>query len=107
MYELKRGFKEFFPPSSGVRIIAEPGRYFVASALTTICNITSVREVNEYSDNSDTEGNHQHNIWVDPFGVTRGFATTLFFYKEPRDPFGSQSFLKISQSSSQNFLLVS
>jgi len=42
---LTRGFAEFFPPSSGVKIIAEPGRYFVASAYTTVCNITSVREV--------------------------------------------------------------
>ena len=34
-------------------------------------------------------------------------AYSLFFYKKPRDPFGTQSFLKISQSSSQNFLRVS
>ena len=30
-----------------------------------------------------------------------------FFYKKPRDPFGSRSFLEISHSSSQNFLRVS
>ena len=33
--------------------------------------------------------------------------TLFFFYKKPRDLFGTQSFLKISQSSSQNFLRVS
>ena len=32
-----------FPPSSGVRIISEPGRYFVAAAATLCCSITSCR----------------------------------------------------------------
>lgn len=43
--ELTLGFNEFFPEESNVRIIAEPGRYFVASAFTSVCNVTSVREV--------------------------------------------------------------
>eukprot|EP00584_Thalassiosira_punctigera_P004137 CAMPEP_0172527018 /NCGR_PEP_ID=MMETSP1067-20121228/1815_1 /TAXON_ID=265564 ORGANISM="Thalassiosira punctigera, Strain Tpunct2005C2" /NCGR_SAMPLE_ID=MMETSP1067 /ASSEMBLY_ACC=CAM_ASM_000444 /LENGTH=809 /DNA_ID=CAMNT_0013310675 /DNA_START=233 /DNA_END=2662 /DNA_ORIENTATION=+ len=34
---------EMFPPSSGVRIIAEPGRYLVAAAATLVASIVSVR----------------------------------------------------------------
>jgi len=35
----------YFPPSSGVRIIAEPGRYFVASAFAIAVNVIAKRVV--------------------------------------------------------------
>lgn len=55
-------FKQFFPqadrtqPNSGNRIdiIAEPGRYFVTSAYTLICKITSMREIKSTDNNSST-----------------------------------------------------
>ena len=34
---------QIFPPDSGVRVIAEPGRYFVAAAATLCCSVVSVR----------------------------------------------------------------
>lgn len=34
---------ELFPPSSGVKIIAEPGRYLVAAAATLVASVVSVR----------------------------------------------------------------
>ncbi|KAL9189890.1 hypothetical protein ACHAXT_009565 [Thalassiosira profunda] len=34
---------EMFPPSSGVKIIAEPGRYLVAAAATLVASVVSVR----------------------------------------------------------------
>ena len=34
---------ELFPPSSGVKIIAEPGRYLVAACATLVASIVSVR----------------------------------------------------------------
>lgn len=34
---------EIFPPSSGVKIIAEPGRYFVAACATLVASVISVR----------------------------------------------------------------
>jgi arginine decarboxylase-like protein len=34
---------EMFPPSSGVQIIAEPGRYLVAASATLVASVTSVR----------------------------------------------------------------
>ncbi|XP_044038032.1 ornithine decarboxylase-like isoform X2 [Siniperca chuatsi] len=36
---------EFFPPDSGVQIIAEPGRYFVESAFTLAANVIAKRVV--------------------------------------------------------------
>lgn len=36
---------EQFPESSGVRIIAEPGRFFAASAFTLCVNVIAKREV--------------------------------------------------------------
>lgn len=34
---------EMFPPSSGVKIIAEPGRYLVAASTTLVASVVSVR----------------------------------------------------------------
>jgi len=43
--EVNVALDEHFPASSGVRIIAEPGRYFVASAFTLAVNIIAKRAV--------------------------------------------------------------
>ena len=37
--------EEHFPASSGVRIIAEPGRYYSASAFTLVVNVVARRTV--------------------------------------------------------------
>jgi len=37
--------EEHFPASSGVRIIAEPGRYYSASACTLVVNVLARRTV--------------------------------------------------------------
>lgn len=34
---------ELFPPESGIRVIGEPGRYFVAAAATLCCSVVAVR----------------------------------------------------------------
>ena len=34
---------EMFPPESGVRLIAEPGRYFVAAAATLVASVVACR----------------------------------------------------------------
>lgn len=39
--------EEHFPETSGVRIIAEPGRYFAASVFTLCTNIIAKRVVSE------------------------------------------------------------
>jgi diaminopimelate decarboxylase len=42
---------EYFPASCGVEIIAEPGRYFVASAFTLTVNIIAKRVVTKEETN--------------------------------------------------------
>ena len=37
--------EEHFPASSGVRIIAEPGRFYSASAFTVVVNVVARRTV--------------------------------------------------------------
>ncbi|XP_028430899.1 ornithine decarboxylase-like, partial [Perca flavescens] len=48
---------EFFPPDSGVQIIAEPGRYYVESAFTLAANVIGKRivsdDVDEHSDGEE------------------------------------------------------
>ncbi|SCU77602.1 LAMI_0A01706g1_1 [Lachancea mirantina] len=42
---LNMGLDEFFPPTCGVDIIAEPGRYFCASSFTLACHVIAKRAV--------------------------------------------------------------
>lgn len=52
---------QYFPPTPGVEIIAEPGRYFVASAFTLAVNIIAKRTVaRDVSDHmGPPDGHHQ------------------------------------------------
>lgn len=45
---------ELFPPESGVRVIGEPGRYFVAASATLCCSVVAVR-TNQVNDNTAPE----------------------------------------------------
>ena len=42
---LRPALDTYFPESSGVRIISEPGRFFVASAFTLAVNVIAKRAV--------------------------------------------------------------
>ncbi|KAG0722253.1 Antizyme inhibitor 2 [Chionoecetes opilio] len=44
---INKALDEFFPEGCGVEVIAEPGRYVVASAFTLATNIIAKREVND------------------------------------------------------------
>jgi len=48
---VNQSLEEHFPPECGVTIIAEPGRYFVASAFTLCTNIIAKRDVISEEDN--------------------------------------------------------
>lgn len=50
---------QYFPASEGVDIIAEPGRYFVASAFTLTVNIIAKRVVTKEKTNDDDPMNNQ------------------------------------------------
>ncbi|XP_056263016.1 ornithine decarboxylase-like [Pseudoliparis swirei] len=49
---------EFFPPDSGVQIIAEPGRYFVDSAFTLAANVIGKKVI---ADDLDEHSDGEHN----------------------------------------------
>lgn len=40
---------EYFPEGCGVELIAEPGRFFVASAFTLVTQVHSIREIEDYT----------------------------------------------------------
>jgi len=76
---LKEGFNDFFPPEMNVEIIAEPGRFFVASAFTNVCNITSVRKVE-----ADKEaGTDESFMYYINDGVYGSFNCILFDHQHP------------------------
>jgi len=48
---------EYFPEHMGVRIIAEPGRYYARSAFTLAVNIIAKRAVTSLDSTSASQGN--------------------------------------------------
>ena len=42
---VNRALDEFFPDDGNIRVIAEPGRYYVASAYTLATNVIAIREM--------------------------------------------------------------
>lgn len=61
---------EMFPPSSGVKIIAEPGRYLVAAAATLVASVVSIRD-NRTSDNVKMQAISNKTASDNVFLVTR------------------------------------
>lgn len=68
---------QLFPPESGVQIIAEPGRYFVASAFTLCTNIIAKREVVP-----DEEGGETSCMYYVNDGVYGSFNCLIFDHAE-------------------------
>ena len=54
---LRPALDQYFPEQTGVRIIAEPGRYFAASAFTLAVNIIAKRTVTASDSTSSSPGN--------------------------------------------------
>uniref|UniRef100_A0A672HRA2 ornithine decarboxylase n=1 Tax=Salarias fasciatus TaxID=181472 RepID=A0A672HRA2_SALFA len=62
---INEALDELFPPDSGVRIIAEPGRYCVESAFTLAVNVIAKRAaVNETDGSSDEAGNRRMEYYI-------------------------------------------
>jgi len=53
---LRPALDQYFPEQTGVRIIAEPGRYFAASAFTLAVNIIAKRTVTASDSTSSSPG---------------------------------------------------
>lgn len=68
---INKSIDEYFPDGNGVRIIAEPGRFFVASAFTLCVNVISKREVK-----SKETGEISYMYYVND-GVYGSFSNTV------------------------------
>jgi len=65
----------YFPPS--VRIIAEPGRYYVSSAFTLACHVIARRAVND-----PTLGTSSYMLYMND-GVYGNFSSIIFDHQHP------------------------
>jgi len=79
--QLNLGFEEFFPNQADIDIIAEPGRYFVASAFTCVLSITSKRAV--ISDKTQNQAEEGFMYYVND-GVYGSFSCQFFDHHYPK-----------------------
>lgn len=98
---------ELFPPSTGVEIISEPGRFFTASAFTLTTNVIAKRRV-------DTEGsaiNPSFMYYVND-GVYGSFNCLLYDHAEVQPSIPCKSitvftlFLQCYKSQSILFMFI-
>lgn len=76
---LNKSLNRYFPPKRNVRIIAEPGRYFVASAFSLTVNVIAKRSVNQHTDKDkvDKDGKGAFMYYVND-GVYGSFNCLLY-----------------------------
>ncbi|KAF5506625.1 Ornithine decarboxylase [Colletotrichum siamense] len=74
---LRGALDEYFPASSNVNIIAEPGRYYVSAAFTIACNIIARRTVDEPSLNEK-----RYMLYVND-GLYGNFSSIMFDHQHP------------------------
>ncbi|KAL9614286.1 MAG: hypothetical protein Q9167_001242 [Letrouitia subvulpina] len=74
-FVLSEALDDFFPPS--VRIIGEPGRYYVASAFTLACNIIARRDIQDRA-----TGLTSYMLYLND-GVYGNFSSIMFDHQQP------------------------
>lgn len=74
-YVLSTALDDYFPPQ--IRIIGEPGRYYVASAFTIACNVIARREVKD----PVTQAN-SYMLYLND-GVYGNFSSIMFDHQHP------------------------
>ena len=72
---LSAALDEYFPPS--VRIIGEPGRYYVASAFTLACNVIARREIRDPATKALS-----YMLYLND-GVYGNFSSIIFDHQHP------------------------
>lgn len=75
--KINKALDTYFPPSSNVEIIAEPGRYFVASAMTLVTMIIAKR-----IERDDKTGKECHMYYLND-GVYGAFNNIIFEHATP------------------------
>ncbi|KAG6136308.1 Ornithine decarboxylase [Claviceps purpurea] len=74
---LDDALNEFFPPGNNINIIAEPGRYYVATAFTLACHVIARRTVEDPT--LDGKG---YMLYVND-GVYGNFSSIMFDHQHP------------------------
>ncbi|KAK2029729.1 pyridoxal-dependent decarboxylase [Colletotrichum zoysiae] len=74
---LRGALDEYFPASSNVNIIAEPGRYYVSAAFTIACNIIARRTVDDPVLNQK-----RYMVYVND-GLYGNFSSIMFDHQHP------------------------
>jgi ornithine decarboxylase len=74
-FVLSNALDEYFPPS--VKIIGEPGRYYVASAFTLACNVIARRDIKP-----DITGKTSYMLYLND-GVYGNFSSIIFDHQHP------------------------
>ncbi len=74
-YVLSNALDDYFPPH--IRIIGEPGRYYVASAFTIACNVIARREVKNAATRSTS-----YMLYLND-GVYGNFSSIMFDHQHP------------------------
>ncbi|KAL8622515.1 hypothetical protein ACOMHN_034178 [Nucella lapillus] len=79
---LNESLNKYFPPKRNVRIIAEPGRFFVASAFSLTVNVIAKRSVQrDTEDEMDKDGKGAFMYYVND-GVYGSFNSLLYDHAE-------------------------
>ena len=74
-FVLNEALEDNFPPS--VRIIGEPGRYYVASAFTLACNVIARRDIQD-----PATGSTSYMLYLND-GVYGNFSSIIFDHQHP------------------------
>ncbi|KAK6014725.1 Pyridoxal-dependent decarboxylase, pyridoxal binding domain protein, partial [Ostertagia ostertagi] len=81
---IRSAVDEFLPPEYGVRLIAEPGRFFAAAPFTLVCNIIHATEVSaEKITKRPEDADHRGFMYYVNDGVYGSFNCILFDHVDP------------------------
>lgn len=79
---LRVALDEYFPAHSGIKLIAEPGRYYASTAFTLACNVIARRTVLNEDDNAKAGSENSYMLYVND-GVYGNFSSIMFDHQNP------------------------
>ncbi|KAK6057363.1 Pyridoxal-dependent decarboxylase, pyridoxal binding domain protein [Cooperia oncophora] len=99
---IRSAVDDFLPPEFGVRLIAEPGRFFAAAPFTLVCNIIHATEVPaEKITKRPEDAEHRGYMYYVNDGVYGSFNCILFDHV---DPVGEPLFDEIAEQVPEHYL---
>ncbi|KAH8908934.1 ornithine decarboxylase [Coniochaeta sp. PMI_546] len=90
---LRKALDEYFPAHTGINLIAEPGRFYVASAFTIACNVIARRTLEDPNINMNVDpadststlvnrGETSYMLYVND-GLYGNFSSIMFDHQQP------------------------